>query len=89
MSKGKEYITMDDLTDMLSDIRKKQVEQMRTYPATYCGDFQIGKFCGKLDVIMQLFYFLGLGTKSELKETKEKIISEIMEEIRSIRICQI
>ena len=89
MSKEKEYITTDDLVEMLSDIKKEELELIRKTSDLKTLDMESMQFIGKLDLFMYQFYFLGLGTMNELRETKRKILEEIENEIRRKMICQI
>jgi len=89
MSKGKEYITTDDLIEMLSDIKNEELELVRRTSNLKVLDEESMKFIGKLDLFMYQFYFLGLGTMDELKETRRKILEEMENEVRRKMICQI
>ena len=89
MSKGKEYITTDDLIEMLSDIKNEELELIRKTSNLKLLDDIVMQFCGKLELFMYQFHFLGLGTVNELQETMEKISEEIKDEVRKKVICQI
>lgn len=89
MSKGKEYITTDDLIEMLSDIKNEDLELIRRTTDFKSLDERVIRFCGKLEVFVYQFHFLGLGTTEELKETVENIMNEVKEEARKKVICQI
>lgn len=86
---SKEFITIDDLTEMLSDIKKEQVEQIRMHPHLYPNMVMISRFEGMIDAIMYMFHFLNLETEKELHEIKKKIMDEINQEIRRMKVCQI
>ena len=89
MSKGKEYITTDDLIEMLSEVKKDELELIRiTSSLTELYEILM-QLNGKLDLFEYQFHFLGLGTKEELKATLEKIMNEIQDEVRKKLICQI
>ena len=89
MSKGKEYITTDDLIEMLSDIKNEELELIRRTTNLKALDERVIQFCGKLEVFMYQFHFLGLGTIQELNEISENVMQEIKEEVRRKIICQI
>ena len=89
MSKGKEYITLDDLIEMLSDIKNEELELIRRISDLNSLEETVIRFGGKLEVFMYQFHFLGLGTVNELQETMEKISEEIKDEVRKKIICQI
>lgn len=86
---SKESITLDDLTNILSNIKAEQMELIRGRPESFPNIRLNAMFEGKLDLLLYMFHFLGLGTEKELAETKEKIMDEIKQEIARIKICQI
>ena len=86
---SKENITVDDLTVMLSDIKQEQMELIRGKPEIFPNIRLNAMFEGKVDVLLYMFHFLGLGTEEELAETKDKIMDEMKKEIRRMQICQI
>lgn len=89
MSKRKEYITADDLIDMLSDIKKEELERIRRTTSLKKLEEEVIQFCGKLEVFAYQFHFLGFGTVDEINITVEKIMNEIKEETRERIRCQI
>lgn len=89
MSKGKEYITVDELTDMLSDVVKEQKEHIQQNPDLYPNIVLVNRYYGKLSVFRDMFIFLGLGTEKEIDEIINKLLSEIREETRKVKLCQI
>lgn len=86
---SKESITLDDLTNILSNIKTEQMELIRGRPELFPNIRLNAMFEGKLDLLMYMFHFLGLGTKEELEENKKRIIEEIKQEIARMKICQI
>ena len=84
---SKESITIDDLTNILSEVKKEQMELIQSNPDMFPSIILHNRYLGKLEMLMYMFHFLGLGTKQELEKVKEKAIEEMKKEIGRIKEC--
>jgi len=89
MSKGKEYITLDELTDMMSEVVESHKEHIRQNPDLYPNIILTNRLYGKLSVFCDMFIFLGLGTEEEIEKVMNRKMDEIKEELRRVKLCQV